>query len=188
MEDSSEMALDTQAKPKADAKQKVESKPIVENKTEAEAPKKSRKGLILVVSAALLIVLGASGFFGFRYYKGKSSAGSALKGSQAPKKEEVKSTLALDPFLVNLADKDESRFVKTTFQLGLAEEVKEDSKSSIPAMRDSIITLLSSKTADQILTAQGKDKLREEVRARVNAVSPKLRVLEVYIVEFVVQL
>jgi flagellar protein FliL len=188
MEESSEMALDTQTKQKADAKQKIESKPIVENKTEAEAPKKSPKSLILIGSIVLIAALGSAGFFAFRYYKGKSNPESGQKAGQTSKKEEVKATLALDPFLVNLADKEESRFVKTTFQLGLAEEMKEESKTSVPAMRDSIITLLSLKTADQLLTAQGKDKLREEIRSRVNAISPKIRVLEVYIVEFVVQL
>jgi flagellar protein FliL len=187
MEGSSEMALDTQAKPKADAKQKMESKPIVENKPDAEPAKKSGKGLIMVILGAV-VVLGALGFFGYRYYMGKGHKGAAEKTGQTAIKEEVKDTLALEPFLVNLADKDESRFVKTTFQLGLAEKMKEDSKSSVPAMRDSIITLLSSKTADQILTPQGKDKLREEIRTRVNAVSPKTKVLEVYIVDFVVQL
>jgi flagellar protein FliL len=187
MEDSSEMALDTQAKQKTDAKQKIESKPIVENKTEAEPQKKKGKVMIIVMIAAVA-VLGALGFFGYRYYMGKGNKGAAEKAGQSLKKEEVKDTLALEPFLVNLADKEESRFVKTTFQLGLAEKMKEESKSSIPAMRDSIITLLSSKTADQILTSQGKDKLREEIRTRVNAITPKIRVLEVYIVDFVVQL
>jgi flagellar basal body-associated protein FliL len=55
-------------------------------------------------------------------------------------------------------------------------------------MRDSIISLLSSKTAGQILTPEGKDKLREEIRLRVGAISPGIKILEVYIVDFVVQL
>jgi flagellar protein FliL len=188
MEDSSEMALDTQAKQKVDAKQKMESKPIVENKTEAEIPKKSRKGLIMILSIVLILALGGLGYFGFRYYRGKNSSESALKAGHNSKKEEVKATLALEPFIVNLADKEESRFVKTTFQLGLAEKMEEENKNSIPAMRDLIITLLSSKTAEQILTSEGKDKLREEIRSRLNAISPKTKVLEVYIVDFVVQL
>jgi flagellar FliL protein len=188
MEDSSVMALDTQGKQKADAKQKVESKPIVENKTEAEPPKKSRKGLIVIGSVALLVVLGGSGFFGFRYFKSHWKSGQSLNAGQASKHEEVKATLALEPFLVNLADKDASRFVKTTFQLGLADDPGEENKSSVAAMRDSIITLLSSKTSDQILTSEGKDKLRAEIRSRVNAISPEIKVVEVYIVEFVVQL
>jgi flagellar protein FliL len=188
MEDSSVMALDTQAKQKAEAKQKIESKPIVENKTEAEAPKKSRKGLIVIGSIALIMVLGGLGFLGFRYYRGDWKSDSDLKAGKHSKQEQVKAILALDPFLVNLADREESRFVKTTFQLGLAEEMKEENKSSVAAMRDSILSLLSSKTADQILTSEGKDKLRDEIRSRVNAISPKIRVVEVYIVDFVVQL
>jgi flagellar FliL protein len=181
------MALDTQTRPKAEAKQKIESKPIVENKAEADQPKKSSKRWILIGSIALIVVGGGLGFLGFRYYK---STSSDMKAGKTSKLEQVKATLSLEPFLVNLADTDTSRFVKTTFQLGLAEELREEDKRSvsIPAMRDSIITLLSSKTAEQILTSQGKDKLREEIRSRVNALSPNIKVVEVFIVDFVVQL
>ena len=56
------------------------------------------------------------------------------------------------------------------------------------AMRDSIISLLSTKTAEQIMTPQGKDKLREEILAQVGEVNPDAKILEVYIVDFVVQL
>ncbi len=181
------MAPDTQAKQKADTKQKIESKPIVENKTEAAPPKKSRNGLILIGAIALIVILGGSGFLGYRYIKSRWHPESALKGGQTAKREEVKAVLALEPFLVNLADQNESRFVKTTFQLGLADEYTED-KSSIAAIRDSILTLLSSKTSEQILTSEGKDKLRAEIRSRVNAIAPKIKVVEVYIVDFVVQL
>jgi flagellar FliL protein len=113
-----------------------------------------------------------------------------MKAAKASKLEQIKATLPLEPFLVNLADTDASRFVKTTFQLGLAEELRgeADSSVSIPAIRDSIITLLSSKTAEQILTSQGKDKLRDEIRSRINALSPNIKVVEVFIVDFVVQL
>ena len=60
----------------------------------------------------------------------------------------------------------------------------------IAATRDAIISLLSTKTSDQILTVEGKDKLRREVRERVNAffAGSKAKVQDVYIVEFVVQL
>jgi flagellar basal body-associated protein FliL len=80
--------------------------------------------------------------------------------------------------------------VKTTFQLGLAEVPKEEGKDpvTIAAIRDSIISLLSSKKAEQVLTPEGKETLRQEIRSRVNALSPKTKVLEVYIVDFVVQL
>jgi flagellar protein FliL len=186
------MAPDTQKKEKADSKQKMESKPIVENKAETEPTKKSGKRWILIGAIALLLIAGGAAFWAYPHFTGGAkTAGDAKAGHvQKPVLEKVKATLALEPFLVNLADKEESRFVKGTFQMGLAEELKEKEKDAvaIAAMRDSIITLLSSKTADQILTPQGKDKLREEIRARVNVVSPQLKVLEVFIVDFVVQL
>jgi flagellar basal body-associated protein FliL len=53
-------------------------------------------------------------------------------------------------------------------------------------LRDAVISLLSSKTSTEILTIEGKDKLRQEVRARLKTVVPKLKIQEVYIVDFVV--
>jgi flagellar protein FliL len=172
-------ALDTKSKPKAD---KVENKPTVENKPAEETRGKSPI-LMISICVVLVIVLGTAGFFAAPYIKAKFK-------KSGPVREEVKATLALEPFLVNLADKEEVRFIKTTFQLGLAEEPAEEAKNSvaIASIRDSIISLLSSKTADQILTPEGKDKLREEVRARIRSLAPRMKVLEVYIVDFVVQL
>jgi flagellar protein FliL len=185
------MAPNTQ-KQKADAKQKMESKPIVENKAEPESAGKSGKFWILIGGVALLLIAGGATIWFYPGIRGmgKASADGKAAHTQTSTVEKVKATLALEPFLVNLADTDESRFVKGTFQLGLAEELSEKEKDTvaIAAMRDSIITLLSSKTADQILTPQGKDKLREEIRTRVNVVSPQVKVLEVFIVDFVVQL
>jgi flagellar protein FliL len=186
------MAAETQQKQTADAKPKIESKPIVENKSGSEAPKKSGKRMILIGFIALVLIGGIVAFWAFPRLRGAGKVSANEKTEQAQKStvERVKGTLALEPFLVNLADTDESRFVKATFQLGLAEELGENSKDAvaIAAMRDSIITLLSSKTADQIRTPEGKDKLREEVRVRVNSVAPKIKVLEIFIVDFVVQL
>ena len=184
------MASDTQAKQKGEAKQKIESKPTVENTADAGLPKKGFKLWILIGSVVLVVMLGGVAYLALPYFKGASDGKSKGKDAKTVKKEEVKATLPLEPFLVNLADQDSPRFVKTTFQLGLAEEMEKEGegKAFIPAMRDSIITLLSTKTAEQILTSEGKEKLREEIKTRINTLSPKAKVLEVYIVDFVVQL
>ena len=183
------------ATPDAKNTKAAESKPVVENKT-GETGKRKIKKLWIIVGALILLVAGGT-FFALPYFKAKNGevpgaegeAEAAAPAEESPQREEVKATLALDPFLVNLADKEEIRFVKTTLQFGLAEEPDEEvSKMTIAAMRDSIITLLTSKTAEEILTAQGKDKLREQIRARMNAISPEMKVVEVYIVDFVVQL
>jgi flagellar protein FliL len=179
------------AKPTAETKQKIESKPIVENKTAVEDKKISLKFWIVIGSLVLMLVAGSATFLTLPYFKNARTAlWTKIGGKGGVKQEQVKVTMPLEPFLVNLADTDEIRFVKTTFQLGLAEEPDGDVKKdvTVAAIRDSIISLLSSKKAEQILTPQGKDALRKEIRSRVNTLSPKTRVLEVYIVDFVVQL
>jgi flagellar basal body-associated protein FliL len=193
MEDSFMAEPGSTAKPNAETKPKIESKPIVENKAvDSDEPRgKSRK--LWIIIGALLFVLVAAGamFMALPFTQGARTAlWTKVMGKGTPKSEEVKATLPLEPFLVNLADSDEVRFVKTTFQLGLAEEPKEEMKNgaAIAAIRDSIISLLTSKKSEQILTPEGKDALRHEIRSRVNSISPKIKVLEVYIVDFVVQL
>ena len=174
---------------KSEAKPKVENKPTVENKAESEEKPKSRKKWIVLGATA--IVVGAACFLLFAFPNllgfGKASANRDQKSAKGV--EQVKSVLPLEPFVVNLADTNEVRFLKATFQLGLAEEPSEESKNAAvtAAIRDSIISLLSSVSTEEILTPQGKNKLREEIRLRINSISPKLKVLEVYIVEFVVQ-
>jgi flagellar FliL protein len=168
----------------AEVKGKVESKPMVENKPVVESKGRSRI-LLILIGLAVIIALGGATFFAVPYVKGKRAGKKSV-----PPPEQVKATMSLEPFLVNLADKQEVRFLKTTFQLGLADEPKEEAKKEVvvAAIRDSIISLLTAKTADEILSPQGKDKLREEVRSRVRSVAPGMKVLEVYIVDFVVQL
>jgi flagellar FliL protein len=180
-------------KPKEDGRQKIESKPIVESKTEAEPEGESRKPWKLIIGAiVLLVIAGGLAIWAYPYFMGKQDSNPSAKEETAPesKHEQVKATLALEPFLVNLADTEDVRFVKATFQLGLEKEPGEygDSDVAVAAMRDSIISLLSTKTAEQILTPQGKDKLREEIRSQIGAVTPDVKILEVYIVDFVVQL
>jgi flagellar protein FliL len=165
--------------------------------------KKGWRGKLWILVAVLaLIAAGEVGRRTWNYFRaansakaateaGKAGAG-AITGAHPGKAEEAKVAASLDPFLVNLADPQAVRFVKVTFQLGMTGESEEFSKNpiAIAAARDAIISLLSAKTSEQILTVEGKNKLREEVRERVNTVlgASKARVQNVYIVEFVVQL
>jgi flagellar FliL protein len=161
-----------------------------EEKKEAEPKKPARRKLWIIGGGALLLILaGAGTFAGLWYFRGAKADAPA---PAAQKKREMKSTFDLDPFLVNLADTESVRFVKVTFRLGLPEEGMKDKLANDPvflaATRDRIISLLSSKNSDQILSPEGKEQLRREVRERVNAVIPAGEVGEVYIVDFVVQL
>jgi flagellar FliL protein len=158
---------------------------------ETAAPKKRKFGIKwILIAVSIVVLVGGGTFLYFRLLRGGRTAEASAP--KKPSKIEVKSTLSLEPFLVNLADKDEVRFVKATFRLGLAgeKEGEELGKNAVftAAVRDAVISLLTSKTSEQILTSAGKDALRHEILAKVNALMPKGKAEEVYIVDFVVQL
>ena len=149
-----------------------------------ETKKKSKLALWLILGAAI-VLLGSGGFLARRYLSGSTEGAAAGK-------HEVKSVMNLESFLVNLADMESTRFLKVTFRLGLddaksGEEYEKD-PVVLAATRDKIITLLSTKTAEELLTPEGKERLRNEIREKVNSVLPGGKIVEVFIIEFVVQL
>ncbi|MCL4559581.1 MAG: flagellar basal body-associated FliL family protein [Chloroflexi bacterium] len=59
--------------------------------------------------------------------------------------------------------------------------------AKMPMIDDTIITLLSTKTFDELYTAQGKEDVRKDILDQVNVRLPEYRVISVYFTEFVVQ-
>lgn len=154
-----------------------------------EAKKKSKMGLWLIIGVGVLLLSGG-GFLTVKYLKG--STGKKAQSAESNPIAKIKSMMSLEAFLVNLADTDSTRFLKVTFRLGLDEPKVGEEYAADPvilaATRDKILSLLSTKTAEELLTPQGKDRLRNEVRENVNPLLPKGRVVNVFILDFVVQL
>lgn len=59
--------------------------------------------------------------------------------------------------------------------------------SKMPIMDDAVITLLSTKTYDDLYTADGKEKLRVEIMDDLSRRLPDLHIISIYFTEFVVQ-
>ena len=175
----------------------------------ATPPKKSK--MMLVVILLLLVVVGAGGFFGWKYFKAKAemTAQAAASGhdeeehgdEEKPKKGKKKkkdkekekgegATVNFEPFLVNLADKEASRYLKTSIRLLVpnkeAAEAIAKGETFMPRMRDTILTLLSTKTADEMTSNEGKEKLKKEILEKVNEYLPE-GADDVFFTDFVVQ-
>ena len=151
----------------------------------------NRRPIILLVIVGLLVLLlvgAAAGVYVIRKQLQDVTAGGEVV-EQRVRRIETKGIVPLDQFLVNMADTDGNRFLRATFQLGMAEEIKvplEKDSKEIAIIRDAIISLLCSKTSDEIASSEGKEALREEIRVIVNERYPQNRVAEVYITEFIV--
>ncbi len=75
--------------------------------------------------------------------------------------------LPLDPFTVNLQDARGERFAQIGMTLQLIDGAAEhDMKERLPTVRNDILLLLATKKIDDLLSAEGKTKLAQEVRGR----------------------
>ena len=161
------------------------------------------KLVILIAGGTLLLGLGGTiAFVKFSGHKedvqveSSESIQSAVSGKQEAAAAKAQKATAnvpgaiydVDPFIVNLADVPESRYLKLTVKLELDRpEVSAELGARVPQVRDTILILLSSKDAAALRTPQGKFQLRDELTLRVNGLLPKGGVRTAYFTEFVVQ-
>ena len=98
---------------------------------------------------------------------------------------------------MNLADPEDGRFLRATLALGVDGQLPTIAKGenkpvetgavSMATIRDSILTVLAQYTSEQLLTPDGKTKLKADLINALNRDVPELRVREVYLTEFLVQ-
>ena len=150
-----------------------------------DVPKKkgsSKKLLIIIIAAA--VVLGAGGFVGFKLVAGKGGE----ENTAAREEKKNTSIVALDPFVLNLSDR--GRYLKVTIQFEVSDETyTELVKEKTPQLRDTIITLISSKSINAISSPEGKFQLKDELLFRANQVMglDKDVLINLYFTEFVMQ-
>jgi len=92
----------------------------------------------------------------------------------------------MEPFLVNLADPGRLRYLKVTLHVETNQKGEEFQKR-LPQSRDSVLTILSSKNSRDIMTSEGKNALREEIKEKMNKILTETKVRNIYFTEFVIQ-
>ncbi len=110
-----------------------------------------------------------------------------------PDDSKVKHVLELQPYIVNLADAGEARYLRLTVSLGIGgeEEAKAEEKPDplfTTRVRNAMLAVLTTKSSEEVLTAEGKAKLRKDLLRAARAASEEPRVEAIYITEFIVQL
>jgi flagellar FliL protein len=148
--------------------------PTVNAGAAVPAPK-GKKKLIIIVVAVLLLLAIAGGAAALLLKKkaaaqdadGDETSASASAADHAGAKPDLKhppTFLPIDPFVVNLADKDSDRYA----QVGITFEVEdpkfaEQMKAFMPAIRNGILMILSHKASKDLLDRSGKEQLAAEI-------------------------
>ena len=150
---------------------------------------RSKKLLIIIVGAVvLLLALAAAAFFLLQPQAAEEGAdGTAGAQAQQAATAEPPTFLPLESMVVNLADPGVTRFAQLVITLQLADTATADRVTAfMPALRAGILRLASQRSAEQLLTPDGKDALAAEILAlirqttglrEVNGVSPVQAVL-----------
>jgi flagellar protein FliL len=123
--------------------------------------------------------------------KKTSKNGDDPLSTALPDDEDVKKIIELPPFIVNLADVDQARYLRMTVSLGVGGEEGGSEKPDqlfITRVRNAILAVLSNKKSDDVLTVDGKSKLRAELLKAAQAASEEPEVRAIYITDFIVQL
>lgn len=152
---------------------------------EAAPARKPKKKLFIIIG--LLVVLLGGGGAGAWFMTRGGDAHNKEAEAEPPK---VPVFLALETFTVNLQEGEQ--YLQTDITLQVTDQVQADTiKLHMPRVRSRLLSLLSSKHADELATAEDKKKLAQEIMAQVNQpFSPKgaaQQVDDVLFTSFVIQ-
>jgi flagellar protein FliL len=137
----------------------------------------------------VLFVAGAVGGGWFLQQRGHEAAADSQRASTGAPKYIVH----LEGFTVNLADPEQTHFLRTTIDLGIdrlpegADREKAAQALPIPRIRDAMLSVLTVCKADELLTPEGKAQLKKNLIDALNKNVPEIGVREVYFTEFLVQ-
>lgn len=149
---------------------------------------KRKSTLLVVVTAVILVGGGAAGFFTRGFLWGKHGSGEEVAADDHAGGKEKEVAAELDSFVVNLADQGARRYLRTTLQLSLRQaQDKEHLKETVPRIRDAVLLLLSGKRTEELLTVEGKTRLRGEIADQINAAMGREAVAAVYFTDFLIQ-
>jgi flagellar FliL protein len=143
---------------------------------DAPVTRRPKKKLIVIgaVVLALVLALGAGAIVLLKQRaahaaaaaeEDAASAETATPGTPGAAVKGAPFYLPLDPFIVNLADREADRYA----QIGITFEVEnsmtgDQIKAYMPAIRNAVLMILANKTSKDLLNREGKEQLALEIQ------------------------
>lgn len=165
------------------------------------AASSGKNPLLMILMVVNIAAMGVVAFFQWRFMdmeSKKPDLTQLMKEDKAPVSEEAageqkateivkkENLLTLDSFTVNLAQGEgPRRYVRLDAVLKMSEDAKApEFEARKPQIRDTIISILNTKRADDLLKKEGKSFLKEEIKASINSFLVDGRVEDIYYISF----
>ena len=148
---------------------------MAEPAVDAPVTRRPKKKLIVIGAAVLALVL-ALGAGTIVFLKQRAAHAAAAAEEEAASAEPstaaaagatkgVPFYLPLDPFIVNLADKEADRYAQIGITFELESSMSGDQiKAYMPAIRNAVLMILANKTSKDLLNREGKEQLALEIQ------------------------
>lgn len=144
-----------------------------------QAPAKHGKGLLVaLITTLMLLVAGVAGGAAWYLSSGDrdthaaadpAGEADAKKRNRNPK--EARIFVPMDQFVVNLNDSNLDRYAQVAVVLEVEDSPTENRiKAAMPAVRNEILLLLSSRSAAELLSLEGKEQLAIDIAVAAHAV------------------
>ena len=148
--------------------------PVADAGAAAPAPAKRGKKKLIIIAVAVLLVLVIGGGAAALFLKKRAAAAAAAEEGGAateahhaakPDLKHPPTFLPLDPFVVNLADKEADRYAQIGITFELESSMSGDQiKAYMPAIRNAVLMILANKTSKDLLNREGKEQLALEIQ------------------------
>ncbi len=164
-----------------------------------------KKILPVLIALPLLVIASAGGaFIALQILApGAANANSAPAAHAAPETS-LGPTLLLKERVINLADPGAQRYLKIAASLEfrpnaefakadeasqekLVKEFRKSMASKSPIIEDAIISICSSKKSTELMTIEGKEKLKAELIERIKKLVKEPEMVNIYFTDFVMQ-
>lgn len=147
-----------------------------------------KKKLMMIGGAAVALLAGGGGA---AYYFGVFGGGEEVEASTVEPVEVPAGLLELEPFLTNIADKRDDHAARLQVKLVIAPADKiaeiEGDVLVMARLRDSILSLLATKSYSDLKGPEGKEGFRTELFESLKAQFGDAELREVLFGDFIVQ-
>ncbi|MBS4032709.1 MAG: flagellar basal body-associated FliL family protein [Clostridiales bacterium] len=167
-----------------------ETKETNETKKEKKGGMKKLLIVFVVIIAVVALVIAISTVVSALYLR---DAG----GRQQEQEQQVSTPKDANPlykmygpqdFTVNLLDTDTRRYLKVTLTLGYEERaLTKELEQRKAQVRDVIINVLRNQTVEDILDAEGTNKLRRVMITELNTILSRGEIKDIYFTDFLIQ-
>lgn len=130
--------------------------------------------IVMIVGALLLVAVSMGGVFFLIKSMGlmnPGAGGAGGHGGHTAKEEKMPAIYQpLEPaFVVNFKDRGRTRFLQVEVQvMARDKKVIDELNKHMPVIRNDLLLLLSSQTAETLQTAEGKEALRQNALQSIN--------------------